>query len=195
MYMNEEENHNKIVLLVAGVLLLALLVAGVYFLFLSDRGVTPIPGSGGTPPIGGGGTTPPVGTGTGTPPATTTPPITIDPNAPTVTVPTISGGTLAVKNFYKKPKEVLPHGDVVITETSDYSFLYIAYDKSFLITINNPNIHQARAVAESDIPVLLGIPPHDICTLKFSLAVPGDVNLEASGRDYGLSFCPNGIPF
>lgn len=195
-HMNEEGNHNKAVLIIAGALLLALLAAGIYFLFFSNSSVTPIPGSGGTPPIGGGGIIPPGGgNATGTPPATTTPPFVPDLNAPTVTVPTISGGTLAVENFYKKPKELLPHGDVVITETGDYSFLYIAYDQSFLITINNPNIHQARAVAESDIPILLGIPARDVCTLKFSLTVPGDVNLEASGRDYGLSFCPNGIPF
>lgn len=194
--MNEEGNHNKAVLVIAGALFLALLAAGIYFLFFSNRSVTPIPGSGGTPPIGGGGITPPNGgNGTTTPSATTTPPITPDPNAPTVDVRTQSGSVLKVKNFYAHPKEWSPHGDVLITETTNYRFLYIAIDGSFLVTVENPDIHRGRAVAESDIPIILGLSQQETCELPLSLYVPITVPEGQSLTDYGLSFCPNGIPF
>ena len=196
MLMIEESNHNKTILIIIGALLLAFLAAGAYFLFFPHNGTSPIPGSGGTPPVGGGGVTPPGGgSGTSTPFATTTSPfVRPDPNAPTIEIPTTSGTAIHVKNFFHDPKKMF--SDYVdITETSYYTLLFINYDQSFLISITNPDIHRARAVAESDIPIILGIPAKDVCSLKFSLTVPGDVNLQASGRDYGLSFCPNGIPF
>ncbi len=192
--MNEgEHNHTGRALAVAGIILIALLTAGAYVFFSSGRGNPLGPGgSGGIPPIGGGGGTPPGGNGGpgGTP--TTTPP---DPNAPTIEVPTASGGKIPVNNFYKHPVELSPAGDVLIAETSNYRFLYIPFDGSFLIVIVNPNMYLARAVAESDVPVILGIPPKEVCALKISLGVPRAVNEAASGREYGISFCPGGIPF
>jgi hypothetical protein len=74
---------------------------------------------------------------------------------------------------------------------------YYTQDQGFLIVITNKDIEPARKSAEAAFLKILGLEQEKekACSLKVSLTVPFDVNAQASGTNYGLSFCPNGKPF
>ena len=56
----------------------------------------------------------------------------------------------------------------------------------------NPN--SIRPQMEKDFLKTLGISEADACKLKVITNVPYDVNPDTAGIDYGLSFCPTGVP-
>ncbi|MFA6928053.1 MAG: hypothetical protein WC258_02200 [Patescibacteria group bacterium] len=72
---------------------------------------------------------------------------------------------------------------------------YYPEDQGFIIAILNPNIEDSRKEAEKEFIKLLGINKTEACNLTVELSVPYSINKEVSGKNYGLSFCPDGIPF
>jgi len=93
-------------------------------------------------------------------------------------------------------EKVIDQKDMVIKEEPRYQILYFNYGKpSFLISIADPDIKNARIEAENDFLKTFGITKEQACGLDVSLTVPASINSNASGQDYGLSFCPNGKSF
>jgi hypothetical protein len=103
-------------------------------------------------------------------------------------------GQVKTKDFTQNPAEKTS-GALAIKETSDYSIVYYEKDRSFVITLLSAPAAKARDAAEDDFLAALNINPAEACRLKVSLTVPLSVDESLSGKDYGLSFCPNGTQF
>jgi len=107
-----------------------------------------------------------------------------------------TSGTVSVLNFYKNPQTRIidPQGDADITETENYTTIFFPKFESFLITIEDGDIRKVRTEAEADFIKKLGITQEQACSLLVSVSVSRFADENAAGQDYGLSFCPNGIP-
>jgi hypothetical protein len=110
-------------------------------------------------------------------------------------VKTIDGETIYLNNVYSQTVESLSQGGVDFVENSDYYMAYYPQDQAFVITLLNSDIKTARNNAERDLLAVLGIDEQVSCQLKVSITVPYSVNADASGQEYGLSFCPGEKPF
>lgn len=106
-----------------------------------------------------------------------------------------SGGSVRINNVYGNPVEVNPQKDALVKRTDDYDIVYLAKGESFLITLSRQPLEEARQKAENDFLGTLGISKDEACELNVSLKVPGNVDINLAGEDYGLSFCTHGRPF
>ncbi|MFZ2225915.1 MAG: hypothetical protein WA064_04875 [Candidatus Moraniibacteriota bacterium] len=105
-------------------------------------------------------------------------------------------GTVSINDPHKLPSgKPLSMDGVNFKENTNYSIDYYPQDQGFIIAILNPNIQAARDAAEKDFLKTLDITKAAACKLKVTLSVPFDVNENASGKNYRLSFCPNGKAF
>lgn len=104
-------------------------------------------------------------------------------------------GAITINNVYKDAISQLSQGGVSFKDNNDYYIAYYPQDQGFIITMKNQDIQKARQEAEADFVQTLGITKDQACSLRVSLTIPEDVNEQASGGNYGLSFCPNGKPF
>jgi len=102
---------------------------------------------------------------------------------------------IKVNDVYKNPVEIFPNSDVEYKKTADYYFDYYANNQLFVITLTNRDIKTARENAEKDFLNTLQISKEQACKLNIQLGVPFSINEAAAGKNYGLSFCPNGKPF
>lgn len=118
-----------------------------------------------------------------------------EPTGSLIEIRAVGGQSITVNNFYKQSVEIDSYGDVLLKDTPDYQLVYFSKDNAFLITIVGLQIGSARNAAETGFLNTLGITRGRACLLNVSLKVPFNVNPNASGEDYGLSFCPNGKPF
>lgn len=109
-------------------------------------------------------------------------------------VKTSTGGTVNLNNVYRNSVENLSQNGVAFKDKSDYYMAYYPQNQGFLIVIRNPDIKSARGKAEADFLQTLDIDKTTACQLNISLSVPYSVNPAASGKEYGLSFCPDGMP-
>jgi hypothetical protein len=190
------KNNIKILLLALGILILILFF---YLVFFSTKNSSPTAPATNNSNTGTGNATNPTNSSSNTPgnfPASFTPPAFSlpekDDSKMTITTP---GGNVDTNNIYKKPIETLPDNAVAFIENSDSHISFYPKNQGFLITIINPDIEAARQKAESDFLNSLGITKDQACQLTVDLGMPAWVNSEAAGRNYGLSFCSNGIPF
>lgn len=104
-------------------------------------------------------------------------------------------GSININNLYKNPAEKLSMDGVSFDKNSDHLLSFYPQHQGFIITITNPDIEKGRTDAENAFLKDLGITKEQACSLRVTLNVPAYVNDAAAGRNYGLSFCPNGIPF
>jgi hypothetical protein len=104
-------------------------------------------------------------------------------------------GNVATNNLYKSPVENLDKNGVLFEENAGFHSSFYPQDQGFLITILDTNIEKGRRDAEENFLQDLGITKDEACKLKVDLGVPSFVNQDAAGKNYGLSFCPNGKPF
>lgn len=95
----------------------------------------------------------------------------------------------------KQPIVFSADKDVLLSDTAEHQMLYFAEGQVFLIVLTSPDLEAARRASEQAFLDQLKVDQATACKLKVSLTVPFGVNEEASGQDYGLSFCPNGKPF
>ncbi|OGI15597.1 MAG: hypothetical protein A2Z52_01200 [Candidatus Moranbacteria bacterium RBG_19FT_COMBO_42_6] len=103
---------------------------------------------------------------------------------------------LEVNNLYENPVEKLPGEIVDFRSTDDYLMEFQPAYQQFVIAIQNPeDIYGARTRAESDFLESLSIDREKACELNVTLSVPVQVNEKNAGKNFGLSFCPNGKPF
>lgn len=116
------------------------------------------------------------------------------PDSDKITIKT-EKGDVSINNIQKNPVQKIAFDDsVVFGKTNDYEMSYYPPDQGFIITLQNSDLTTARTAAEKDFIDALGITEEQSCLLKVTLNVPFDVSQVASGRNYGLSFCPNGKP-
>ena len=105
-------------------------------------------------------------------------------------------GDVAVLDFFRRhPAFVTPDGSQIFLEqTPDFQFSFDKDDSSFGIALTSKPLRVARLKAESALLRDLGISKGDACKLTMWLGVPVSIDLNAAGRNFGLSFCPSGIP-
>lgn len=97
-------------------------------------------------------------------------------------------------NPAEKPNVIDQQGDVLMKQAPSYDILYFSGDQSFLITLKDQNLQAARDAAEADLLQRLQVGRKEACKVQVIVGVPYDVSPQASGQDYNLSFCPDGIP-
>ncbi len=98
------------------------------------------------------------------------------------------------ENFLKNPLEEI--GDsAVVAKTQGYHIIYYKTDQAFSITLLSQPPARARELAEKAFLEKLNIHIGQACDLKVSTYVPFFVDGSLSGKDYGLSFCPEGVQF
>lgn len=112
---------------------------------------------------------------------------------PKLEIPT-EKGIINVKNVYQMQGEKLSNSGTAFEDNSYYYISYYPDDNSFNIVLNSPDVERARREAEERLLIDLGISKDEACQLNVVLGVPYNVNEKLSGRNFGLSFCPNGKP-
>lgn len=172
---------NKVLVVIAVLIVLLAVFVGYTRLFSGASTVVP-----GQPPVE---TVFPVGQSA--PPAVVA--------APTLSVPSASG-TVAVRNF-------LPDADVYEDvrnpglyelgnepgKAERYSIEYIAQTGFFNVTLLEQPLGVVRAEAEAVLRQRLGLSDQQLCALRYSVAVPAFVSVDASGIDYRFSFCSDAV--
>lgn len=101
-------------------------------------------------------------------------------------------GNVSVNNVFENP--IAEFDGVSFKETSGYQLLYFPDTQMFNITILNPDLQRTRDEAEANFLRTLGISEEDACKLNVNLQVFFQVSEKAAGKNFGLSFCPNGKP-
>jgi uncharacterized protein len=112
-------------------------------------------------------------------------------------IQTRSGDVVVYNFFIYRETKLLGENEyakAVIRDTPEYSIQYTILDQRFLISLNGGNVREARAQGERVLAEKLRIPPAEMCKLTVAVAVSEDVDWNAAGHDYGLSFCSNGKP-
>lgn len=108
-------------------------------------------------------------------------------------IPT-SQGSIVINDPYKKALKVVG-GNAELQNTDAYDIVYLGEFKSFVITLYGNDLNDSRNKAEQVFLESLGINKDAACKLTVVLAVSPDASRNVAGKNYGLSFCPNGKPF
>jgi hypothetical protein len=117
-------------------------------------------------------------------------------NATEITVPSINGNTIKVKNFYKEPSFSGYGGQQeFLIEMSNYIIYYDKPLARFQIAITHEPLQENRLQAEQTLLDKLGISREQACLLPLYLgrSLPED-GISADQTNYKLSFCPNSLP-
>lgn len=104
-------------------------------------------------------------------------------------------GQVKVNNFIKAAKLIV-NPSVYVENNSDYAIVYSQSTQDFLLDLFARNAGEAvtiRAEAEAKFLSALGISESDACKLPVLVEIPFSYSEELSGKNYGLSFCPNSI--
>lgn len=108
----------------------------------------------------------------------------------------ISSGqeNIIINDPYKDALKIVS-GNAEMKNTAYYEIVYLGDLKSFVITLYGDNLNDSRNKAEQAFLESLGINKDEACKLKVTLAVAPEASKSVAGKNYGLSFCPNGKPF
>lgn len=71
-----------------------------------------------------------------------------------------------------------------------YEIFYFS-DGTVTITLLNEKLALARELAERELRTVISLSNYDFCLADVSVVTIGSVSEEYSGRNLGLSFCPN----
>ena len=106
------------------------------------------------------------------------------------------GGNVVMKDFYQSPyTQILDqYKDATIKDGVDYHVEFQPGSQEFFISLSGDDLYASRTNAEQGLLDKLGITKDEACRLSVSLAVAFSESPKASGTNYGLSFCPDGIP-
>ena len=126
----------------------------------------------------------------------------------TITVGTIAGQSLEVRDFIHDPRTVadvvnpgsyLLAGELgyclgdgscpVASDITDFSVMYSETTQAFTIVLLREPIGETRRRAEAFMLERLGITETEACALRYHLGVPTSVNETFAGRNLGFSFC------
>lgn len=103
----------------------------------------------------------------------------------------VKEGLVVINNPYKNATTVVS-GNAEVQKTPNYEIVYLAGSKSFVISLSGSDLADSRSQAEQAFLDSLGISKTDACKITVSLGIAPEVNKTAAGKNYGLSFCPNG---
>ncbi len=114
-------------------------------------------------------------------------------STPQISIPT-ANGQIQISDITQHPVEQVTD-TVVFARTNQYEIAYFPNEQSFTITISAEPVEQARQAAEQAFLDKLQITEGQACQLNVTLAVLGGIDENLAGKNYGLSFCSNGISF
>ena len=109
-----------------------------------------------------------------------------------------------IQSFIKSAKSRGAPGTYLISEfpvssapsaVPDYSIVFFEDKTTFVITIYKRPLSDTRLVAEQDLLKKIGLSEEEACHLNVNLGTIASVDENLSGKNFGLSFCPNGTPF
>lgn len=103
-------------------------------------------------------------------------------------------GDVDINDVYSVSEEIIS-GNATVKTTPEYQIVYSGERQNFIISILSSDLQNTRSKAEQEFLKILGIGEEKACLLDVTLGVSKDANPNAAGRNYGLSFCPNGKPF
>lgn len=174
---------NRTTLIIAGLVALLLIVAGLFLIFRPSTEVKNPDDS--YNPFDG-------GLGEDTP---------LPPNGSPIILTLNDGSTLSVQNFIpaEQPEWYTEGEQLAIAGNGDwdgpgYAIRYSDQTSTFNIGIMREPIGEKRREAEGVLRSLLGIADSDMCRLNMSVYVFGEVSDTYAGRNLGLSFCPGSVP-
>jgi|GEM_PF-1889267 len=128
-------------------------------------------------------------------PSSTTPTIPfIKPVGKTMEIISTGGEILSINNVYNKSIGDLSLNGVALKDPAKYFIAYYPNEQGFIITLKTSDVTTARTEAENAFLSLTGTNKTTACKLNVYLTVPLEVNADAAGKNFGLSFCPNGKP-
>jgi hypothetical protein len=116
-------------------------------------------------------------------------------------------GMVRAKNFYTGAAAVTRDAVLMRVDFQSKYHYGISYDtrsNQFFVVLDTYSMQEAkkyRTTAESDLLDILGISRADACKLNVDLRVnptsirAGNYSSDLSSKNYGLSFCPSGLPF
>lgn len=85
-------------------------------------------------------------------------------------------------------------GTTSIAKEDAYHIVYYDMDSSVFITLNKKPLVETRKQAEQAFLQKFGLQKAEACRITVVLNTTKYVDPLAAGRDYGLSFCPDGKP-
>ncbi|MCH7535166.1 MAG: M23 family metallopeptidase [Bacteroidetes bacterium] len=103
-------------------------------------------------------------------------------------------GTVTTNNFLKI-FDSDGSGSYSLAMKDNYHITYYRPDNGFQIAILTRSAKTGRKEAEQALIKILDITEKEACGLFVTLSVPFSIDPALSGRNYGLSFCPDGISF
>lgn len=193
-------NNMNIKTIVIGVIVLILLGIGTAFVLFRGWQGGEVPGN---------------GQGTGTPSSTTTGGVTPGgtggttggTNTGTLSIKLLTGKEVTVGNFLKDPATIEdpsnqgyyfvgyhpPFGTVPVAQNAPYYIAYIAETQYFNVILNAEPLSESRKQAEQYLMNKLGLTAAEMCSLNYTLSVPGFVNEQYSGSSLDFSFCPGAV--
>lgn len=74
-----------------------------------------------------------------------------------------------------------------------FSITYSHGDRSFVVSLNEEPLAEAREQMEAYMKSSLGLSEAELCELPVLVGVPHDVNQFVSGEQLGFSFCPGSV--
>ncbi|MBI4114406.1 MAG: hypothetical protein HY445_01020 [Candidatus Niyogibacteria bacterium] len=108
-------------------------------------------------------------------------------------------GTVTTDNFLQNASNDANMNDYVLQSADNYLISYYRKTNWFSLILLAPPLRAARVTAENEFLRILNIRQTEACKLSVSVAVIRSADQLAgtrlAGKDYRLSFCPDGIPF
>lgn len=84
-----------------------------------------------------------------------------------------------------------------VAEAPNYLINFYSKTGNFTISLldfTSEDVKVARNAAEQKLIEILNTDQSNLCKLVVTVTVPESYNSALSGQDYGLSFCPKGLP-
>lgn len=123
-----------------------------------------------------------------------------------LTLASVDGGTIGVKDFLKDPATVADQvikgyyylgyhtaeglSDPTATDTPPYVISYTADTQYFNVALLREPIGAVRKEVEQYLALHLGISETELCRLKYMVSTPERVNATFASRNLGFSQCP-----
>lgn len=123
-----------------------------------------------------------------------------------VILPSTTGSPVEVTNFLKDPAVIADAqnpglyfvGNTFLKGSDNsvptYVVTYEEKNGYFNIALLVKPLARARFDAEKYLENFLNIDENSLCSLSYTVSVPGYVDEAASGIDYRFSFCPDNVP-
>lgn len=193
--------NTKLIIWIVGVFLGVIVVAVLWYVVFAPKATPP-------PPLSTGGTLPISGSIRPTP-STSSPSATTTQGESVMEITTYGGNTVLAKDFI--------HNGTTINDTANngryllagnlgycisdpnqcqaapaknFSVYYDSAVQSFIITLTEEPLGQARNDAEQFLFATLGLTQSQMCSLNYLVGVTKYVSDQYAGKNIGFSFCP-----